>query len=72
MTERKEEFPTSIDLRVLVVAIIAVAAATAVAMLLIPQLSVSAAIRGGSIALVAVVFSRLCTRWYLRSRGARR
>ena len=55
----------------LVVAVVAVAAASGLALLLIPQLSLEATIRGGTIALLSMVSVRIGTWWYLRRKQAR-
>ena len=55
----------------IVVAAVAVVGASAIALLLIPQLSLNAAIRGGTIAFMSMVGVRLAL-WYTtrkRSRG---
>ena len=54
--------------RSLAVSVIAVVAASGLALLLIPQLSMPATIRGGTITLGAVVFGHLGKWWYLRSK----
>jgi len=54
----------------LVVAIVAVVAASALALLLIPQLSLEATIRGGSIALLSMVSIRIGMWWNLRRKQA--
>ena len=55
----------------LVVAIVSVVAASGLALLLIPQLSLEATIRGGTVALLSMVFVRIGTWWYLRRKQAR-
>lgn len=53
----------------LVVAIVTVVAASGLALLLIPQLSLEATIRGGTIALLAIISSRIWI-WYQRRKQA--
>jgi hypothetical protein len=58
MAELKE-LSTGLSWRSLAVSAVAVVAASGIALLLIPQLSVRAAVRGGTIALGAMIVSRL-------------
>ena len=53
----------------LVVTIVSVVAASGLALLLIPQLSLEATIRGGTIALLSIVSVRIGM-WYLRRKQA--
>ena len=53
------------------VAVVAVVAASAVALWLIPQLSLEATIRGGTIALFAIIGSRLGMWWTQRRKQTR-
>ena len=68
MAENKEATAAIFSWRLLAVSAISVVVATGVALLLIPQLSMRAAIRGGTIALGSLVFARLFTWWYLRAK----
>jgi hypothetical protein len=54
--------------KLLAISVIAVVAASGIALLLIPQLSVRAAVRGGTIALLSMIVSRLLVAWWARSR----
>ena len=56
----------------LVVAAVAVVAASGLALLLIPQLSLNATIRGGTIAFFSMAGVRLAMWWQLRRKQARR
>jgi len=50
----------------LVIAAVGVVAASALALLLIPKLSLEATIRGGTIALLSVLCARVGMWWHLR------
>ena len=54
----------------LVAAIVAVVVGSGVALLLIPQLSLEATIRGGTIALALMTGVRIWMWWYLRRKQA--
>ena len=55
----------------LVVSVVAVVAASGLALWLIPQLSLEATIRGGTIALFAIIGSRLGMWWTQRRKQTR-
>jgi predicted membrane-bound spermidine synthase len=57
--------------RVMLIAAVAIVAASGAALLLIPQLSLPATIRGGSIAMGSIIVSRLIVSVYERSRRRR-
>jgi hypothetical protein len=68
MTQLKELPPAVFGWRSLAVSAVVVVVASGVALLLIPQLSLRATVRGGIIALGALVFGRMLTWWFLRSK----
>jgi hypothetical protein len=63
MTTKQRKTRVLFSWRMLAIAVIAVIAANGLALLLIPQLSLRAAVRGSIIALGAILVGRLITWW---------
>lgn len=68
MSEKKPQPSLVLPLPLLVVAVLAMVGSTGLALLLIPQLSMEAAIRGGTTAIAVFLFTQIGARLMYRQR----